>query len=272
MSDHTDQPAKRENAFAVNRILEFHLADHCNLSCKYCAHYAPVAEPRYATTDEIIEAMRAVQIISPRTFKILGGEPLLHPHIDEVLNCIGERLPEGITALLTTNGILLKEMSDEFWEVIKKHDITIYISVYPKKIDYQGMISLARSKGVTPKGIRFPALRFSKVLLAEDKRYDPAYAYSSCRAKCMQIRDGRLYPCPYSAYIEHINRRFDTAFVHNERDYLNLNEISDGRIVEQWMREPKPFCACCNYGHESRLRWESTGSHSADEWVEGPDE
>ncbi len=177
-------------------------------------------------------------------------------------------MPKCTRALLTTNGMLLNKMSDAFWEVIKEHDIKIYVSVYPKKIDYQGMVTLAKSKGVTLLGLEYPVLGFERVALAEDKRYDSKYAYSLCKITCMQVRDGRLYPCSYSAYVEFVNKHYGTAFVHEKGDYLNTDEITDGRMVTQWMDEPKPFCAYCSYGNHSRRPWKSTGTHDMDEWVE----
>ncbi|MBR2673997.1 MAG: radical SAM protein [Mogibacterium sp.] len=268
MTKDKGKASKQIKTCGVNRILEFHLADHCNLSCKHCAHYAPVAEPKYATMNEIAEAMRVVQLIRPRQMNVLGGEPLLHPDIDMILSYVGERIPKGVNTFLTTNGILLEKMSDNFWEVIKEHDITIHISVYPMKIDYQSIVSLAKIKGVKLAGLDYPVLRFSAVRLAEDKGFDSRHAYSSCRAKCMQVRDGRLYPCSYSAYIEHINRHYGTSFAHEDGDYLLVDSILDAGMVEQWMREPKPFCSYCNYGNESRLRWENSGEHDIEEWVE----
>ena len=80
----------------LNIPLEFHLVDHCNLNCRHCAHYSPVAEPRFATMDEVAEACRVASIIRPKRFHVLGGEPLLHPGIDEIMDYIGRNVPADI--------------------------------------------------------------------------------------------------------------------------------------------------------------------------------
>lgn len=252
-----------------NMFFEFHLTDHCNLNCKRCAHFAPVAKPRYASMDEVIEAMKIIQLVLPGHVNILGGEPLLHPDIDEILEYMGSNMPEGIRATLVTNGILLDQMSDAFWDIVKRGKINVRITVYPAKIDYQKIVDLTKAKGVRLLGLQTPALRFYAVELSEDGRNDPEYAYASCRARCVQIRDGRLYPCPYSAYIEHINESYGTKFSHVEgEDYLVIEKITGASDVEKWLKKAKPFCTYCNYGRGSLVRWEHSVEHDMEEWVE----
>lgn len=248
--------------------LEFHLTDHCNLGCKYCSHYSPVAEPRFASMEEVRSAAAAVRVIKPKKLRLLGGEPLLHPNIDEIIRFFGENISEKTDIYLITNGTLIKNMSDEFWELIKAHNITVYISIYPTKHDYNRMIETAREKGIALSGIYNPRLKFFAINRSEDKRYDPENEYSKCETKCMQIRDEKLYPCPYSAYIEHINKRYGTEFIHMEGDYYKISEITDVNDVKEWMEIPKPFCAHCNYTGRTKVRWESTAKHEIEEWIE----
>src|SRR5512142_1952251 len=74
----------------------------CNLACAYCNEYdnfsPPVAlEVLFRRIDKLAELGVSVITIS-------GGEPLLHPELDEVIRHIRSR---GIIAGLITNGYLL---------------------------------------------------------------------------------------------------------------------------------------------------------------------
>src|SRR3954471_8459554 len=58
----------------------------CNLSCSYCNEYDDVSKPvpletRYRPSDKLGERGRA-------TIPISGGEPLLHPELDDVIRRI----------------------------------------------------------------------------------------------------------------------------------------------------------------------------------------
>jgi MoaA/NifB/PqqE/SkfB family radical SAM enzyme len=76
----------------------------CNLSCAYCNEYdkhsAPVA---LATMRERIDHLARLRTAN---IEISGGEPLLHPHLDELIRHIRGT---GAMAGLITNGYLLNE-------------------------------------------------------------------------------------------------------------------------------------------------------------------
>ncbi len=74
----------------------------CNLSCKYCNEYNDHSKPvpieqMYRRIDRLAEFGTSVVTIS-------GGEPLLHPQLDDVIRRIRSH---GILAGLITNGYLL---------------------------------------------------------------------------------------------------------------------------------------------------------------------
>ena len=74
----------------------------CNLSCTYCNefddHSAPVA------TLEMLRRIDLLARLGTTIITISGGEPLLHPDLDEI---IGRIRHNGIIATLITNGYLL---------------------------------------------------------------------------------------------------------------------------------------------------------------------
>src|SRR2546428_7496662 len=74
----------------------------CNLSCKYCNEYDDFSKPvrnetMFRRVDKLAELGTSVITIS-------GGEPLLHPELDEIIRRIRQR---GMIAGLITNGYLL---------------------------------------------------------------------------------------------------------------------------------------------------------------------
>lgn len=223
---------KRETGFSVreNLNIDFHLVDHCNLSCQCCSHYSCIAKERYVTMEELTYALHYANKIHPTYFNLLGGEPLLHPEIDEMLALAGERLDTDINARLFTNGLLLEKMSDDFWSNLRRYNIGLSLSNYPLSVDYAGLVALADKRGVNAALVFSGACCFRKTLLSPEGKRDGEKSYSSCKGR-LQIRDGRLYPCQYSAYIDALNERFQTAFHHTEGDYLVLDEKTTKECV-----------------------------------------
>jgi MoaA/NifB/PqqE/SkfB family radical SAM enzyme len=74
----------------------------CNLSCTYCNEYDKVSDPV-----SLIEVLRRVELLAAMGTGIItisGGEPLLHPELDQIIRAIRNH---GAIATIITNGYLL---------------------------------------------------------------------------------------------------------------------------------------------------------------------
>jgi MoaA/NifB/PqqE/SkfB family radical SAM enzyme len=74
----------------------------CNLSCAYCNEYDDVSKP--VLTETMLQRVDRLRELGTTVITLSGGEPLLHPDLDEVIAHIRRR---GIIAGLITNGYLL---------------------------------------------------------------------------------------------------------------------------------------------------------------------
>jgi MoaA/NifB/PqqE/SkfB family radical SAM enzyme len=74
----------------------------CNLSCTYCNEFDSSSTP--VPTQELIHRVDLLAALGTATITISGGEPLLHPELDELIKSIRGH---GILAGLITNGYLL---------------------------------------------------------------------------------------------------------------------------------------------------------------------
>src|SRR5437588_7692949 len=76
----------------------------CNLSCTYCNEYDDVSQPVPLGT--MFERIDKLGSLGTAIITISGGEPLLHPELDQV---IGRIRKNGAIAGMITNGYLLVE-------------------------------------------------------------------------------------------------------------------------------------------------------------------
>ena len=74
----------------------------CNLSCTYCNEYDSISKP--VPTAEMLRRIELLAALGTATVTISGGEPLLHPNLDEMIRRIRAL---GMLAQLITNGYLL---------------------------------------------------------------------------------------------------------------------------------------------------------------------
>jgi cyclic pyranopterin phosphate synthase len=94
--------------------LRISVTDRCNLRCTYCmpkeafAHHAFLGQESLLTFDEIERLARIFIDCGVHKIRLTGGEPLLRPHLEELVRRLAT-LPSLTELALSTNGLLLAE-------------------------------------------------------------------------------------------------------------------------------------------------------------------
>lgn len=255
--------------------LVINILDHCNLKCKGCDHFACVADPYlvpYQTLRNDIEKMAEI-MHGDNIMKIavMGGEPLLHPDLLEILKDVRNKFPYAIIRL-TTNGILLLQQKDEFWTVCRENDITIVNTKYPIKIDHEKMKEKAASENVKFQffeGTGDDTVKTSsKKIITLDGTNDPVKSFAKCYISNYGnfLMEGKLYGCPFSCQSYRIfNKKFEQNLRMTEKDYLDIYKVQDMQEIFEFAAKPRPYCRYCSdldRWHE----WERS-KQDISEWV-----
>lgn len=96
--------------------LRLSLTDHCNLSCRYCVPDRALTSPQTLDVDFAFEAVRWLsRMHGVRHVRLTGGEPLLYPHLIQLIERVVE-LGTVEELSLTTNGQALAQMADRLRE------------------------------------------------------------------------------------------------------------------------------------------------------------
>jgi MoaA/NifB/PqqE/SkfB family radical SAM enzyme len=74
----------------------------CNLACAYCNEFDAISAP--VAIEEMLRRIDLLAALGTAIITISGGEPMLHPDLDEIIRRIRAR---GAIATLITNGYLL---------------------------------------------------------------------------------------------------------------------------------------------------------------------
>src|SRR4029077_11008396 len=80
----------------------------CNLACTYCNEFDDFSKP--VPLEEMKSRLDILAGMGTSIITISGGEPLMHPDIDEVIRHIRRR---GVIAGMITNGFLLDKKTIE---------------------------------------------------------------------------------------------------------------------------------------------------------------
>lgn len=231
--------------------IEFNLTDYCNLNCKGCTHYAPLASEEYTPISELESNMRQLSSIRGsreiRHIYLIGGETLLYPEINNAISLARHYFPWAEISIFT-NALLLPRMDDEFWELCRKNDIIIAITRYPVKFDYDCAVSICERNHVRHSlfGDRSVFGSFFRVRLDPENRQNRWIANFRCYSfGCLTVSDNKLFPCPQSACVRHLNKRFGTDFSIEKGDYIPISDITDIRQIRRLRNRPIPFCSYC---------------------------
>ncbi len=246
-------------------LIEYHLTNHCNLNCKGCAHFAPIAEPWFADINKYKNDMEELssKVIVDELI-LFGGEPLLHPNISEFLIESRKMLPNTKISVLT-NGLLVLERISELKDVFVQNDVWLDITCYPIDVKYQFMLKLLKAFRVKYRIYNDlePIKTLRKHTLSHERK-ENKWDCLMIRSKSVQLKNGKLYICPLQAYIDIFNKFFNEDFAVDDECILDLYKATDEEIVNMYFRK-NSFCEYCREPIEKNKY--STSKKEKREWT-----
>ena len=262
------------------QTLDYHIVEHCNLNCKCCSTYAPLAKEEFCDlqvfTDDLTQLKSVVgdRLLS---LHLLGGEPLLHPDIEKFIVAARTVYPE-IYIDVVTNGLLARKMPESFWNTLREQNVVLQFSAYPINLSYVELVELAHSKGVRS----FTFRGDQRIDVFTRKGLDPngqQNIYAS-HLRCAggnttQLRKGKLYRCPATAYIDSLNRKMkeddpsrpEESFKLHRLDALDIYQIKDAEEVFDFLSNAIPFCRYCTCSTITDVPW-AKSKREIGEWVD----
>lgn len=227
----------------VTRSLETHIVDHCNLRCAHCCSISPFLDPWFIDPEDLRRDLElARQMVSPTWFKLVGGEPLLHP---KLLQCIEVARQSTIAPIvsLTTNGILLPKMPDQLWQALDH----ITLSLYPKprlSTDHLEKIQHQAERFAVELNIKRQD-KFERIRLEQPQSEDQARkVFSRCwlRRRCHLLRGGQFYTCTLPI---HFDSYYQGQPPYAEIDGFRLHSgTGAAEELQQYLQRSHPLHSC----------------------------
>jgi sulfatase maturation enzyme AslB (radical SAM superfamily) len=245
--------AKKHHVPLTSLAMGVYAAEHCNLNCKCCTAFSPVAEETFLNIESYKKDMEKLAELTGNTlssFYVTGGEPLLHPRLLDIFGIAREYFPKTYISFMT-NGLLLLKMPEIFWEKCGQYEVAIDISRYPINIDIEKIREKGRSYNIKIDyvgGSDVPVKSMWKYPLDITGKQPLSRSYAICTQinRCITMKEGKIYACNTIAGIGHFNRYFHKKLQVTDEDVLELHNVKDVKEIYEYLCTPKPFCGYCN--------------------------
>ncbi len=238
----------------ILKNIQIRIVNHCNLNCKYCGSCCNVDEEKGFVSIEQFERdlTRLKHFFSDiEKIKLLGGEPLLHTGLSEIVK-ITRRIYNKTQIELATNGLLLMKLENSVYEAFKKADVIINISMYePFKCVKEEVLGFLDDKGVKYT-IHSVDKFYKSKLLSCKSQIEKSWDICLCK-NCLDYSDGELRRCSLGWGLKKLNNQFGTEFVQLEgEDYINIYKEEDVKHFMKQINKPSHLCGYCS---DSELKW-----------------
>lgn len=254
---------------------EVHLVEHCNLNCKGCYHFSPLAKEEFLSINEWERDCGRLSLLfgdKMDYISLMGGEPLLHPDICEFMRITRENFPTGGIWLIT-NAILLPNMKEDFWEACRKYNIVIRPTKYPINLDFDSIEKKAGMEQVDFQyfngGIMEMTLGKQPIDLEGKQAIEDNFQNCYRANNCVAFSHGKLYSCLIPAHLHHFKNYFKLLISDCKDDGIDIYKARSAEEIMDKMKKPLEACKYCDRNHILRngLSWE-VSKRDIQEWIQ----
>lgn len=249
------------------------IVDHCNLNCKCCGHFSPLAQKSFLDKETFEKDIcRLYELLNGNIhcLELMGGEALLHPQLEDFITITNQYVSGE--KYLCTNGLLLPNLSDKIYKLCADTNTIISITMYPIDIDwdkinmkaslYATKLYCIKSPGKVTKSW-FKNLRDSSGSQNMEENFNKCF----WKARCVVLEHGRLSSCvvPFKA-------KFFQKYFHSNIFDTSLNnsiDIYDAKSIDEivdFLNKPIPCCKYCLPNQEQEIQW-GVSKKDINEWI-----
>lgn len=234
--------------------LEYEVVEHCNLNCKGCCYFANITEKKYKTVESFEQDLRRISelVDSIGTFKLLGGEPLLHDRLSEFIIAARKIYP-WMRIAIVSNGILVRKIPDTLIKVMQENDAYFELTIYPINQPYLDNILIFLKEKQLGYKICHVADEFCGRLRIEGDS-NAVIAENKCEGNCFTFGDGYIGKCPEAFKINVFNTKFGKSLPESKLDLYD--EKLTGIKLKEYLYNPIDLCSFC--GKPKFYEWNSS--------------
>jgi len=187
----------------------------CNLSCGYCSEYDNVSEP--VPVEDLKRRIDALHRLGSANITLLGGEPLMHPDIAEIVVLAAQHS----NVSMVTNGFLLRNNIIESVNQAGLNNLTVSIDTLH-----------ADSTRYIQKSLRSLRTRLQRLKdLAKFDVHVTAVLCDSSKDDFLELIEE----------IKTFGFRMSVNLIHNAKGYVTIGSDEYVDLYESFYKQGKPF-------------------------------
>lgn len=242
---------------------EVPITDRCNLNCKGCLFACNMIKGNEDIPVGQIkrDALRMRELFYDIPWiRILGGEPLMHPDITEILEFYRNTFI-NTEIDLCTNGLILHKMQPDFFEALKKNRITVHVSGYRPTYHILDKIDVLLKNS----GINYTILKrdvFSKYYTLECDGNKTSNFEDCIASGCRELYNGKLMRCSGVIAFEKLNEQFGADYkIKEEHDWYDIHRDDiDAWDLKKKIDHASDACGYCNIEKMEEFEWDYAGN------------
>lgn len=239
------------------RYVEIVLTTICTLNCKGCSALMPVYPrdlKRHVDLEEIAKSIEGLtkSIDYVDRVRLLGGEPLLYPHLYDVLYLLQSQNKINQIEIITNGTLMIKD--ERVIEILKDGRFRIVISDYGKRLD--NLIQQLKDEKINyeiySRGSWFDFGEVTEKAWNSSELRDNFLFCKKARQQCISVLNGKLNLCPRASHGAYLG-----LIPLKEHEYIDL--LDDTITVKQrrtqifsFLYKTPPYIEACRYCEVSK--------------------
>lgn len=209
----------------LKSYIELYITNECNLTCSNCNRFNNYDFRGHYAWEDSQEAIKAwAQRITAPMITIIGGEPTLHPELEQWVRGAARAWPDR-PVVIQTNG--LKPLrSESWWQRVTRDHVNVGVSVAIHSD--RARSHLIANWGTTDSRSLFDATKFADCTIQRDGSgfrvhdSDPGSAWRACGMRYSHtILSGRLYRCPMVAVLPQFQKQYQVYLSDQQQSLLH---------------------------------------------------
>jgi len=249
-------------------LLHLFITGKCNLNCKGCSTFAPIATNYILDMVSFESDCRRLAELDAKKIPeihILGGEPLLHPKLNEIITIARSYFTQAKLKIVT-NGILLLKQNEDFWECCQSNKVDIIISHYPISLDIKSILEKVKKYKLELRYYR-GVLPWFKIKYDLAGGYNPEKNFRKCTValQCVTLCDGKIATCQNIFNMAYFKAYFKKSIEVKETDFIDIYKVKNMDEILEFISKPVSFCRYCTIKN-TPVKWELS-KRDISEWT-----
>ena len=251
--------------------LEFHIADHCNLNCKGCAHLSNIAEPSFADYDQFVKDMNRLRELfwGIDRIRLMGGEPLLNKELPKYIEVSRKTFPDA-DIYVVSNGLILDKADEGLFRVMRENHCGFNISQYPPTTKKLNQI-LAICNLYKVKCLVSSPIGVFRTCTDPDGAQNPNDSYAKCDVRhCTFLHKGTLSNCIMPYILPRYSEVYGREMNPGANDIIDIYAPDiDGLQILEKLYASIESCKYCNPAKTFVYKWDTApgGKARPEDWT-----